>query len=190
MEVPSKSDPVGLRDRALLELIYGSALRVGEVAAVNVDSFSQDMQLVLVMGKGQKERQVPVGGPCRQALGEYLAIRASFAHPKTGLIDSHALFLSSRGKRLSVRRIQEIVQKLGAQAVGRSHVHPHALRHSAATHLLEAGADLRAIQEILGHSSISTTEKYTHLSTPALVKVYDRSHPLAGSDKRAEEDKS
>ena len=168
-----------LRDSALLELLYGSGLRVSEVVSLDIESISTDNREIRVVGKGRKERVVPIGSPCRKAVLEYLAERAQLAHPRTGAIDGHAIFLTRLGRRISVRWVQRLVQRYGTIGAGRSDVHPHTLRHCCATHMLEGGADLRAIQEFLGHSSLSTTQRYTHLSVDQLVRVYDGAHPLA-----------
>ena len=168
-----------LRDAAVLETLYGSALRVSEVHGLNLASLEDAAGSLRVIGKGDKQRLVPVGGRCRQALLEYLEVRAALADRRTGFLDDRALFVSRRGKRLSVRTIQSLVKRYGVSAAGRGDLHPHALRHACATHMLEGGCDLRAIQEMLGHASLSTTQRYTHLSLDQLLKVYDASHPLA-----------
>ena len=170
---------VHLRDALLLELLYGSGLRVSELASLNVEQLSVAEAQVRVLGKGRKERIVPLGSKSLAALEAYLPRRHELAHPKTGHYDPAALLLGQSGKRLTVRWLQALVQRFGALGAGRADLHPHALRHSCATHLLEGGADLRAIQEILGHSSLSTTQRYTHVSLDQLLAVYDRAHPLA-----------
>jgi len=134
---------------------------------------------VRVLGKGKKERMVPISGKALAALTAYLPRRTELRHQRTGSFDPQALLLTRRGQRLGVRRIQTLVQRYGALGAGRPDLHPHALRHSCATHLLEGGADLRVIQELLGHSSLSTTQRYTHVSLDQLLAVYDKSHPLA-----------
>lgn len=168
-----------MRDSALLELLYGSGLRVSEAVSLNLESVSFSDGEIRVVGKGGKERIVPIGSRCRDALFEYLACRLQLAHPRTGAIDGRAVFLTRSGRRISVRWVQRLVQRYGAIGSGRSDVHPHTLRHCCATHMLEGGADLRAIQEFLGHSSLSTTQRYTHLSVDQLIRVYDGAHPLA-----------
>jgi integrase/recombinase XerC len=183
VETPDGS-PTGLRDRALLELLYGCGLRVGELVGLDLARVDLASATVRVVGKGNKERIVPMGGPCVAAVRAYLAVRASFAHPKTGAIDGRALLLLPRGVRLPIRRVQEIVRKYGVLGAGRADLHPHALRHTCATHMLDGGADLRAIQEMLGHASLSTTQRYTHVSMEHLLKVYDAAHPLARAAKR------
>ncbi len=183
MQTPSDDEALGLRDRAILELLYASGLRVSELANLNVDSLSIDSLEVRVIGKGNKERTVPFGRPCAQALTTYLARRSELFTPKT--IDDHAkaLFLSGLGRRISVRSIQYMVHRNGALGAGRADLHPHALRHSCATHMLGGGADLRAIQEMLGHASLSTTQRYAHVSVEHLMQVYDHAHPLAHLDR-------
>jgi integrase/recombinase XerC len=173
------SDVERLRDTALLELLYGSGLRVSELTSLDVADVSLADEQVRVLGKGRKERVVPLGSKAQTALRAYLPRRTELAHPKTGFCDDRALLLSRRGRRLNVRRVQLLVQRYGALAAGRPDLHPHALRHTCATHMLEGGADLRAIQELLGHASLSTTQRYTHLSMDQLLRVYDDSHPLA-----------
>ncbi len=168
-----------LRDRVLLELLYGSGLRVSELAALDLNDVSTRACEVRVLGKGRKERIVPISGKALAALEQYLPRRSQLAHPRTRQLDDKALLLTRRGKRLGVRRIQALVQRYGALGAGRPDLHPHALRHSCATHLLEGGADLRVIQELLGHSSLSTTQRYTHVSLDQLLTVYDKAHPLA-----------
>lgn len=178
--LPSSSSAAErLRDSALLELLYGSGLRVSELTALDLGDVSLADAQVRVLGKGRKERIVPLGSKAQAALVAYLPQRPELAHPKTGFLDERALLLSRRGRRLHVRRVQLLVQRYGALAAGRPDLHPHALRHTCATHMLEGGADLRAIQEMLGHASLSTTQRYTHLSMDQLLRVYDDSHPLA-----------
>lgn len=167
------------RDVALIELLYGSGLRVSEAADLTLSQIDISAASLRVLGKGQKERKVPLGGPASRALSAYLEVRGELAHPKTGSMHPTLVFLSSRGTRFSPRRIQELVGRLGRVAAGRGDLHPHALRHSCATHMLEGGADLRSIQDFLGHESLSTTERYTHVSSSDLARVYDRTHPLA-----------
>jgi integrase/recombinase XerC len=175
----SGSEAERLRDAALLEMLYGSGLRVSELVGLDVDHLAPEHEEVRVLGKGKKERLVPIGSKARAALRSYLERRPELHHPRTGQKDARALFLGRHGTRLGVRRIQTLVQRYGALGAGRGDLHPHALRHSCATHLLEGGADLRAIQELLGHTSLATTQRYTHVSLDQLVAVYDRAHPMA-----------
>lgn len=183
VEAPEPFDAEGLRDRALLEMLYGSGLRVSELCGLDVGQLSIDLggnATVQVLGKGSKERVVPIGSHAVTALRKYLAKRDELAAGAKGRpADGRALFLSARGQRLAVRRVQEIVKKYGMLGAGRADLHPHALRHTFATHLLDGGADLRAIQKLLGHSSLATTQRYTHVSIDHLMKVYDKAHPLA-----------
>ncbi len=170
---------VAVRDRAFLELLYAGGLRVSEACNLDMGQLSLSDRTVRVMGKGRKERLVPIGGKAEAALREWLAVRDELTHPRTGKIDPHAVFVSTRGRRLGPRAAQLLVRRYGLASLGRSDLHPHALRHTCATHLLDGGADLRAIQEMLGHASLSTTQRYTHVSVAHLLKVYDAAHPLA-----------
>lgn len=184
LEVGTLSQPQRVRDAAMLELLYGSGLRVSELCGLDLSGIDFEQGMLRIVGKGRKERLVPLGGKARQALQSYLALRGALRHPKSGAQDSKALFLGRSGTRVGVRQVQRLVQRYGALGTGRSDLHPHALRHSCATHMLEGGADLRAIQEMLGHSGLSTTQRYTHLSMDRLLQVYDQSHPLASAKSR------
>ncbi|PIE06062.1 MAG: tyrosine recombinase [Sorangium cellulosum] len=191
VETPNESTALSVRDRALLEVLYGSGLRVSELVGLELQDVDLHSGTLRVMGKGSKERVVPMGSPCLNALKRYISMRPSLRHPKTGAQDDQALFLSYRGKRMGARRVQTLVQRYGALGAGRADFHPHAMRHTCATHMLGGGADLRAIQEMLGHSSLSTTQRYTHVSVEHLMSVYDRTHPHAskkdnGSSGRSE----
>jgi integrase/recombinase XerC len=170
---------VALRDRALLELLYAGGLRVSEACGLDLGNLDLGERTVRVMGKGRKERIVPIGRKAEAALASFLARRRELAHPRTGFLDPGAVFVSTRGRRLGPRAAQLIVRRYGIAGAGRGDLHPHALRHTCATHLLDGGADLRAIQEMLGHSSLSTTQRYTHVSIAHLLAVYDAAHPLA-----------
>ncbi|HXX86045.1 MAG TPA: tyrosine recombinase XerC [Casimicrobiaceae bacterium] len=167
-------EAMAVRDRAIFELAYSSGLRVSELAGLDVSALDLKTGEARVLGKGSKERVVPVGGPAREALARWLEHRAKMA-PREG----NAVFLSRSGRRLTSRAIE---QRLAAWAVKRGlsrHVHPHMLRHSFASHLLQSSGDLRAVQELLGHASIASTQIYTHLDFQALAKTYDRAHPRA-----------
>ena len=166
------------RDRALLETLYGTGVRVSELAGMNLDHCDFTESEVRVLGKGGKERIVPLGKSAVEAIQAYLPERGGLLE-KAKQGDPDALWLSRSGRRLSVRQVQNIVRRHGTLGAGRGDLHPHAMRHTCATHLLDAGADLRSIQELLGHSSLSTTQRYTHVSVDRLMEVYDRAHPLA-----------
>ena len=168
-------DPAALRDRAILELLYAAGLRVGELTSLDQHDVNLSGGIVRVLGKGGKERLVPFGDKAGKALRAWRE-KSSGLRAKGG---EPALFLNLRGGRLTARSVRRILAKRLSEAAVRARVSPHALRHSFATHLLGAGADLRAIQELLGHSSLSTTQRYTHVSTDALMRVYDKSHPRA-----------
>lgn len=165
-----------LRDRCMLEILYGAGLRVSELVGLDLADISLSERELRILGKGRKERIVPFGAAALQTLAAYLEHRREFLKASPGL---QALFLSRRGKRISIRWVEKLVQRYGTLGAGRADLHPHALRHSCATHMLEGGADLRIIQEMLGHSSLSTTQRYTHLSLDQLTRVYDSAHPLA-----------
>jgi integrase/recombinase XerC len=186
MEVAGDDTPEGLRDRAMLEVLYGSGLRVSELCGLDLDHIDLapegEAGAARVLGKGNKERVVPLGSHAVRALSRYLARRDELT--RIGRGDARALFLSRRGSRIGVRRVQTLVHRYGALGAGRADLHPHALRHTCATHMLDGGADLRAIQELLGHSSLSTTQRYAHVSIEHLMKVYDDAHPLARMSKR------
>lgn len=173
LATPDRSGPFGLRDRALLELLYSSGLRAAECAGLDWSSIHERLGVARVVGKGSKERVVPVGADALAALAEY---RAGWTLERR---DAKAVFLNKSGTRLTTRSIGRIVEKHLKAAGIAAHATPHSLRHSFATHLLESGADLRAIQEMLGHASIATTQRYTHLELARLAAVYDKSHPRA-----------
>jgi integrase/recombinase XerC len=162
------------RDLAIVEVLYASGARVSEICGLNLRDLDQSRRTIKVLGKGNKERVVPLGGPAVAAINEYLATaRPELANELSG----EAIFLGSRGKRIDQRTVREIVYR-ATSAVGVK-MGPHGLRHSAATHLLEGGADLRTVQEILGHSSLATTQIYTHVSPERLKSAYDQAHPRA-----------
>lgn len=173
----AEGDPAALRDAALLEILYASALRVAEVCACDVDDLDHDQRTVRVLGKGSKERVVPFGAPAAGALTAYL-VRGRPVLAARGAGTS-ALFLGARGGRLGTRAAYDIVSAALAPAIGADTVGPHALRHSAATHLLDGGADLRTVQEMLGHASLGTTQIYTHVSAEKLTAAYRLAHPRA-----------
>ena len=177
LEMPGPGDRFAARDRAMLELLYATGLRVAELAALDLDVVDLGEGMVRVRGKGNKERLVPMGTPAVAAIEAYLPQRAVLL--RSGRAEK-ALFLNSRGGRITTRSIERLVKMYAERAGIAARVSPHALRHSFATHLLEMGADLRVVQELLGHASLSTTQRYTHLNLDHLTAVYDKSHPLAG----------
>jgi integrase/recombinase XerC len=168
-------DVAAIRDLAILELLYATGLRVGELTSLSLDDADLANRIVRVLGKGDKERLVPFGGKATRAMKRWVE-RSRELRVKTGEV---AVFLNLRGGRLTDRSVRRILSRRLNEAAIRTRVSPHALRHSFATHLLGAGADLRAIQELLGHASLSTTQRYTHVSTDALMRIYDKAHPRA-----------
>ncbi len=168
-----EQSPLRLRDRAILELLYSSGLRVSELAGTTLADLSMGEAIIRVRGKGNKERIVPVGSKALSALGDYLDIREKLKPA------SDRIFLNSRGGGITTRSLARIIKKYGLVSGISKNVSPHVLRHSFATHLLAGGADLRAIQEMLGHASLSTTQRYTHLSVERIMEVYDKTHPNA-----------
>jgi integrase/recombinase XerC len=182
VQTPEGIGLLSVRDRAILELLYCSGLRVSEVEGLNVDDINIREGLVKVRGKGKKERIVPVGNKALDALKSYLIERKLYKKNRGVMEKEAAFFLNRNGKRLTERQIRRIVIKYARRAGIQGQIGPHTMRHTFATHLLLGGADLRAIQELLGHSSLSTTQKYTHLDIGHLIDVYDKSHPLADED--------
>lgn len=173
---PDGSAAERLRDAAALELLYATGIRVGELCGLDVDDLDHDRRVVRVLGKGRKERVVPYGAPAAAAVAAWLEEgRPSLAREGSG----PALFLGSRGGRWDQRRVRELVHRRLAAVDGAPDLGPHGLRHTAATHLLEGGADLRVVQELLGHSSLATTQLYTHVSTDRLRQAYRQAHPRA-----------
>lgn len=166
-------EPIDIRDRAMLELMYSSGLRLSELQGLNLSSINTRVREVRVLGKGNKERILPFGRYASHAVQEWLKVRLLF-NPK-----DDALFVSSLGNRMSHRSIQKRMEIWGVKQGLNSHLNPHKLRHSFATHMLEASSDLRAVQELLGHSNLSTTQIYTHLDFQHLAQVYDNTHPRA-----------
>jgi len=174
------ADPVVLRDHAMLEVLYGSAIRVSELTGLDIDDVDLERATLRVLGKGSKERVVPFGVPALRAIEAYLTrgrpaliVRAGAQRPGA------PMFLGTRGARISPRAVYDVVARELGAVLGTSSVGPHALRHSAATHLLDGGADLRAVQEMLGHASLGTTQIYTHVSSERLAATYKLAHPRA-----------
>jgi site-specific recombinase XerD len=168
---------VSLRDRAVLELLYGCGLRVAELCGLNTGDIEVDEQRVRVLGKGGKERQVPVGDFAAEALRHYLETGRRPMAPREG--GDQALFFNRRRKRLGPRDVRALIERYRQAALDGRHLSPHTLRHSFATHLLEGGAEIRVVQELLGHSSLATTQRYTHVSRRRLFDAYRSSHPRA-----------
>lgn len=184
-ELTSTQRAAALRDLAMLELMYSSGLRVSELVGLDTGHLRLDLALARVVdGKGGRERWVPVGGRAMEALKDYLASRAELAPQGE---EQEALFLNQKGGRITQRSVQRLVARFAGELSAGRKLSPHALRHAMATHLLEGGADLRSVQEMLGHKSLSTTQKYTHLTVDHLLKVYDQAHPRA--HEAGEEDK-
>jgi len=198
LETPSAADPLGRRDRAILELFYASGLRLSELANLDVDDVNLRPRMARVLGKGGKERMVPFNGSTATAIRQYLPDREQLARPaeagrfgrsedpgrredarRGGQRNRQPLFVNFRGTRLSTRSIDRLVRRYAAACSTRLGISPHALRHSFATHLLQRGADLRAIQELLGHSRLSTTQRYTHVNAAQLLETYRKAHPRA-----------
>lgn len=179
MEAEAADNPRALRDLALAELLYGSGLRISEALSLDLEDLDLRSAMVRVFGKGSKERMTPLSGAGVQRLGAYLKVRGEFSR----MPSQKALFLGDRGGRLQRRQASRILEKLSTEAGLPEKVHPHMLRHSFATHLLEAGADLRSVQELLGHSRLSTTQRYTHLTMSKIMQTYDKAHPRAAKKK-------
>lgn len=171
---PESDGPGARRDRAIVELLYASGIRVSELCGLDVDDLDRQRRVIRVLGKGRKERMVPYGVPAANALDSWLAARLAWVTPDS----EEALFLGARGKRINQRVVRALVYRLFDGGSGH-HVGPHGLRHTAATHLLEGGADLRAVQELLGHSSLATTQIYTHVSNDRIRAAYRQAHPRA-----------
>jgi integrase/recombinase XerC len=179
VEAPDETTPGGKRDRAILELLYAAGIRASELVGLDLGDLDLEEQLIRVVGKGRKERIVPFGRRAAEALAAYLQARRELAGHVVPASGGEAVFLNVRGGRLTARSLGNIVNKHVSRLAQRLKVHPHTLRHTFATHMLNAGADLRSIQEMLGHESLSTTQKYTHVSTEQLVRVYQSAHPRA-----------
>ena len=174
LSAPDTKTIVGLRDQAILELLYSTGMRVGELLALNLSDLDRESALVKVRGKGRKERLLPVGGPAVSALENYLARRYELSGKP-----SQAIFLSQRGNRPDAKSVRRRIEKYARDAGIKKKITPHTLRHTFATHMLNAGADLRSVQELLGHASLSTTQIYTHVTADRLKQVYEKAHPRA-----------
>lgn len=176
VELADDGEPVGLRDIAMLEMLYATGIRVGELVALDLGDIDTSRRVVRVFGKGRKERVAPYGVPAQRALDAWLVRgRPQFLTDDSGV----AVFLGKKGKRVNQRVVREMVHQRIGQVPGAPDIGPHGLRHSAATHLLEGGADLRSVQELLGHASLATTQLYTHVSSERLRAAYGQAHPRA-----------
>jgi integrase/recombinase XerC len=179
LETPPANKPMGLRDRAILETIYSAGLRVAEVVGVNVEDWDRDANVLRVRGKGRKERVSPLGSYAVRALNRWMQVRKP--HPR----DPSAMFLNKFGRRLTTRSVGRLLLGHLKASDLSTLTTPHTLRHSFATHLLDGGADLRSVQELLGHKSLTTTQIYTHVSTRRLRETYEKAHPHAASQRRS-----
>jgi integrase/recombinase XerC len=177
LERPEREKPLGLRDLAILEVLYSCGFRVSELEALTISSIDFDERLVRVIGKGDKERIVPIGRQALQAVRNYLEAIQYLRRSNVYNSRDEPLFINFRGGALSGRSIGRIIKKYAIESGLTADVSPHSMRHTFATHLLDGGADLRAVQELLGHESLSTTQKYTHVSLDRLMEVYDKAHP-------------
>lgn len=170
----AQQDPMALRDRLIVELLYSTGIRVGELCGLDIEDVDRERHLVRVLGKGNKERSVPFGAPAERAIAAWLRV----GRPALATADSgRSLLLGRRGRRLDQRQARTVVHEVVSAIPGAPDLGPHGLRHTAATHLLEGGADLRVVQELLGHASMATTQLYTHVSIERLKKVHDQAHP-------------
>jgi integrase/recombinase XerC len=177
LEGPDRAKPLGLRDLAILEVLYSCGIRVSELAGLNLSSIDFDQRLVKVLGKGNKERIVPIGRKALRAIQDCVEATLPLRKKTQRDPQDEPLFINFRGGRLTTRSIGRVVKKYASQCGLMTEITPHSLRHTFATHLLDGGADLRSVQELLGHASLSTTQKYTHVSLEKLMEVYDKAHP-------------
>ena len=176
LQCPPEDDVFGLRDRAILETIYSAGIRVSELVGLNINNVDLIGEVIKVLGKGSKERMVPIGSPAVAAIRKYLDRRDDL---KVKDKDKNAVFLGKNGTRLRDRSVRRILDKHVKACSVAEHISPHSLRHSFATHMLDRGADLRSVQELLGHANLSTTQIYTHVTMERLKTVYDKAHPRA-----------
>jgi integrase/recombinase XerC len=181
LEAPPANTPIGLRDRAILETLYSAGLRVAELASLNTEDWDRDSGIVRVVGKGRKERVAPIGNYAAKALSNWLEVRNP--DPSAPSMQKTAMFLNKRGRRLTTRSVGRMLEKYIREIGLDKLTTPHTLRHSFATHLLDGGADLRSVQELLGHKSLTTTQIYTHVSTKRLREAYEKAHPHAAGNK-------
>ena len=181
LDLPEPDSFFGARDRAIMEIFYGTGIRISELVGLSPNDLELEQRNVKVLGKGKKERILPIGKKTIEVIKFYLGFRTE--HLKNKKLATHlpGLFLNQRGQTISVRGVRKIINQYIRTNNFPKNISPHSLRHSFATHMLEAGADLRAIQEMLGHASLSTTQKYTHLTIDRLTETYDKAHPRARS---------
>ena len=198
LEMPDRATPLGRRDQAILEMFYASGLRLSELVGLDLDDLNLNARMVRVLGKGRKERLVPLNQSAADAIRAYMNDRAQMVRlegargaggARGARRAEHPLFVNYRGQRLGARSVHRLVRKYVAMCSARFGISPHALRHSFATHLLERGADLRGIQEMLGHARLSTTQRYTHVNSAYLLDVYRQAHPRASRGKRTPGDR-
>lgn len=175
-EVIQTDGVLGIRDRVIVELFYATGMRITELVSIRMKQLDLDNQIIRILGKGKKERIVPFGGPAKNWLRKYMKARRAFLTEKGNLAEEH-LFVNKDGKGITTRGVRGIVDRFLYLACDRHGLSPHALRHTFATHMLDNGADLRAIQELLGHASLSTTERYTHITHDRLLRIYRKAHP-------------
>lgn len=175
LDTPAEDSPQHKRDAAIAELLYGSGLRVSEATGLDIDDVDISSSVIRVFGKGSKERLAPLSDSCVKALDAYIRVRGEFNSEP----DEKALFLGNRGKRINRRQVNRILEKMAASASLQGGVHPHMLRHSFASHMLQSGADMRSVQELLGHERLTTTQRYTHLNMQHIMNVYDKAHPMS-----------
>lgn len=175
LEAPPANEPLGIRDRAILETLYSAGLRVAELVSLDIDDWNRDADVVRVLGKGRKERIAPIGSFAAKALRDWLEVREPVPEPQ----HARALFLNRFGRRITTRSVGRMLEKHLAIAGLSRKTSPHTLRHSFATHLLDGGADLRSVQELLGHANLTTTQIYTHVNTERLRATYEHAHPHA-----------
>lgn len=187
LEAPPANEPEGLRDRAILETLYSAGLRVAELVSLNIENWDRDANIVRVYGKGKKERIAPIGRYAAKAIYQWLDVRKQA--PDAGPQDQDAMFLNRFGTRLTTRSVGRMLEKYLALTGLDRLTTPHTLRHSFATHLLDGGADLRAVQELLGHKSLTTTQIYTHVSTKRLKETYEQAHPHAARNRPVRDQK-
>ena len=174
LDLPQTAKPLDKRDKAMLELLYATGIRVSELVGINLEDVKFTERLIRIKGKGKKERLVPFGRMAEESLRSYLRVRSLI---NKGQVEERPLFINYRGRKLSARSVERTVDKYIRRSAMRRKISPHSLRHSFASHLLSRGADLRVIQELLGHESLATTQKYTHLDLQHLIEVYRKSHP-------------